>query len=111
MRTRAPAATRPGADHAGQHAEVLGVRGASRWRSSSGHFSWVSGSRVGIAQRSHGADDLQAHAALSSTSAPAQPSSAQGGASRSRWRLGRKRRRSISVPSSLGERGARWPAW
>ena len=78
---------------------------ASRWRSSSGHFTCVPGSRVGIAQRSaRDAGGAGRRRRRSAASPPFHSCSAHAGASSARCRLVRKRRRSISVPSSAYER-------
>ena len=63
MRTCSPAETLPGTRTRASRPKSWSCA-AARCRSSSGHFSRVSGSRVGIAQRSHGAVDREPDAAL-----------------------------------------------
>ena len=65
-------------------------------RRSCGHFSKVSGSRVGIAQRSHGWSSSSS-ASPTRMRRPSQRSSANASASRRRWRFVRKRRRSTGL--------------
>src|SRR5215218_6531248 len=108
MRTDSPAYTRPGTRTRASRPKSWPCS-AARWRSSWGHFCWVSGSRVGIAQRSHAWSIRRRTPPSSSISAPPQVNSAHGSASSSSWRLVRKRRASTSVPSSA-ESAASEPA-
>ncbi len=98
-RTASPSAIRPGVVTRALIPNSVSCRFA-RWRSSCGHLACVPGSRVGIAQRSHGCSSSATTPPANSIRPPSQPCSAHGSLSRTTWTFGRKRRRSSSVPSS-----------
>ena len=98
--TASPAAIRPDRQHARVDPEqrlVARRRGGAAARATS---PACRGSRVGIAQRTHGCSSRSTTPPAKRSVAPSQPCSAHAGASSSRCRLVRNRRRSSSAPSS-----------